>query len=189
MKVKAIQTSDRAHFYLNGTLEGVQYQHEIGTEIEMYFEKGDNTLELLVENMGRVNYGYKLQAPTQKKGIRTGVMTDIHFESGWEQYALPLDNVGKIDFSGGWKQDDPAFYRYEFEAEEPRDTFLDCRGLGKGAAFINGFNLGRYWYEGPVLYLYIPAPLIKRGKNEIIIFETEGNVNETLSFSDRPVYG
>lgn len=189
MKVKAIQTSDRAHFYLNGTLEGVQYQHEIGTEIEMYFEKGDNTLELLVENMGRVNYGYKLQAPTQKKGIRTGVMTDIHFESGWEQYALPLDNVGKIDFSGGWKQYDPAFYRYEFEAEEPRDTFLDCRGLGKGAAFINGFNLGRYWYEGPVLYLYIPAPLIKRGKNEIIIFETEGNVNETLAFSDRPVYG
>lgn len=189
MKVKAIQTSDRAHFYLNGTLEGVQYQHEIGTEIEMYFEKGDNTLELLVENMGRVNYGYKLQAPTQKKGIRTGVMTDIHFESGWEQYALPLDNVGKIDFSGGWKQDDPAFYRYEFEAEEPRDTFLDCRGLGKGAAFINGFNLGRYWYEGPVLYLYIPAPLIKRGKNEIIIFETEGKVNETLAFSDRPVYG
>lgn len=189
MKVKAIQTSDRAHFYLNGTLEGGQYQHEIGTEIEMYFEKGDNTLELLVENMGRVNYGYKLQAPTQKKGIRTGVMTDIHFESGWEQYALPLDNVGKIDFSGGWKQDDPAFYRYEFEAEEPRDTFLDCRGLGKGAAFINGFNLGRYWYEGPVLYLYIPAPLIKRGKNEIIIFETEGNVNETLAFSDRPVYG
>lgn len=189
MKVKAIQTSDRAHFYLNGTLEGVQYQHEIGTEIEMYFEKGDNTLELLVENMGRVNYGYKLQAPTQKKGIRTGVMTDIHFESGWEQYALPLDNVGKIDFSGGWKQNDPAFYRYEFEAEEPRDTFLDCRGLGKGAAFINGFNLGRYWYEGPVLYLYIPAPLIKRGKNEIIIFETEGNVNETLAFSDRPVYG
>ena len=181
MKVKAIQTSDRAHFYLNGTLEGVQYQHEIGTEIEMYFEKGDNTLELLVENMGRVNYGYKLQAPTQKKGIRTGVMTDIHFESGWEQYALPLDNVGKIDFSGGWKQDDPAFYRYEFEAEEPRDTFLDCRGLGKGAAFINGFNLGRYWYEGPAL--------IKRGKNEIIIFETEGNVNETLAFSDRPVYG
>lgn len=189
MKVKAIQTSDRAHFYLNGTLEGVQYQHEIGTEIEMYFEKGDNTLELLVENMGRVNYGYKLQAPTQKKGIRTGVMTDIHFESGWEQYALPLDNVGKIDFSGGWKQYDPAFYRYEFEAEEPRDTFLDCRGLGKGAAFINGFNLGRYWYEGPVLYLYIPAPLIKRGKNEIIIFETEGNVNETLAFSDRLVYG
>lgn len=66
---------------------------------------------------------------------------------------------------------------------------MDCRGLGKGAAFINGFNLGRYWYEGPVLYLYIPAPLIKRGKNEIIIFETEGNVNETLAFSDRPVYG
>lgn len=189
MKVKAVQTSDRAHFYLNGVLEGVQYQHEIGTEMEMYFEKGDNTLELLVENMGRVNYGYKLQAPTQKKGIRTGVMVDIHFETGWEQYALTLDNVDKIDFYGEWKQDDPAFYRYEFEADDPKDTFLDCRGLGKGAAFINGFNLGRYWYEGPVLYLYIPASLIKKGRNEIIIFETEGRISETLAFSDCPVYG
>lgn len=187
MKVKAIQTSDRVHFYLNGKLEGCQYQHEIGQELEMYFEK-ENVLELLVENMGRVNYGYKLQAPTQRKGIRTGVMVDIHFESGWEQYALPLDRVDQVDFSKEWKKDTPAFYRYEVDVEEPADTFLDCAGLGKGVAFVNGFSLGRYWYVGPVGYLYIPGPLLKKGTNEIIVFETEGNVTEELLLSEHPVY-
>ena len=187
MKVKAIQTSDRVHFYLNGVFQGVQYQEEIGTEIEMEFGR-DNVLELLVENMGRVNYGYKLQAPTQSKGIRTGVMVDIHFESGWEQYALPLDHVEQVDFSGEWKADTPAFYRYEFEADEPADTFLDCSRLGKGAAFVNGVNLGRYWSEGPVCYLYIPAPLLKAGKNEIILFETEGVTAESLELKAAPVY-
>ncbi len=187
MKVKAIQTSDRAHFYLNGKFQGVQYQHEIGNEIEMEFGQ-ENVLELLVENMGRVNYGYKLQAPTQSKGIRTGVMVDIHFESGWEQYALPLDNVEQVDFSGEWKENTPSFYRYEFEAAEPADTFLDCSRLGKGVAFINGFHLGRYWSVGPVCYLYIPAPLMKAGKNEIILFETEGVTAETLELKDGPVY-
>lgn len=187
MKVKAIQTSDRVHFYLNGVFQGVQYQEEIGTEIEMEFGR-ENVLELLVENMGRVNYGYKLQAPTQSKGIRTGVMVDIHFESGWEQYALPLDHVEQVDFSGEWKADTPAFYRYEFEADEPADTFLDCSRLGKGAAFVNGVNLGRYWSEGPVCYLYIPAPLLKAGKNEIILFETEGVTAESLELKAAPVY-
>lgn len=187
MKVKAIQTSDRVHFYLNGVFQGVQYQEEIGTEIEMEFGR-ENVLELLVENMGRVNYGYKLQAPTQSKGIRTGVMVDIHFESGWEQYALPLDHVEQVDFSGEWKADTPAFYRYEFEADEPADTFLDCSRLGKGAAFVNGVNLGRYWSEGPVCYLYIPAPLLKAGKNEIILFETEGVTSESLELKAAPVY-
>lgn len=187
MKVKAIQTSDRVHFYLNGVFQGVQYQEEIGAEIEMEFGR-ENVLELLVENMGRVNYGYKLQAPTQSKGIRTGVMVDIHFESGWEQYALPLDHVEQVDFSGEWKADTPAFYRYEFEADEPADTFLDCSRLGKGAAFVNGVNLGRYWSEGPVCYLYIPAPLLKAGKNEIILFETEGVTAESLELKAAPVY-
>ncbi len=179
MKVKAIQTSDRVHFYLNGKFEGVQYQNEIGNDLEMFFEK-ENQLGLLVENMGRVNYGYKLQAPTQKKGIRTGVMVDIHFESGWEQYALPLNNIEKVDFSKDWEEEVPAFYRYEIDVEEPADTFLDCSHLGKGVAFVNGFNLGRYWKEGPVCYLYVPAPLLKQGKNEIIVFETDGAVAEKL---------
>lgn len=187
MKVKAVRASDRVHFYLNGEFQGVQYQDEVGTEIEMKFGR-ENVLELLVENMGRVNYGYKLQAPTQSKGIRGGVMVDIHFESGWEQYPLSLDRVDQLSFQGEWKEGMPGFFRYEFDAAEPADTFLDCSSLGKGVAFINGFHLGRYWSEGPVCYLYIPAPLLKAGKNELILFETEGKLAEELELKDYPVY-
>lgn len=187
MKVKAVQASDRVQYYLNRVFEGTHYQNNSGEELELYF-KEDNELALLVENRGRVNYGYKLQAPTQKKGIRTGVMVDIHFESGWEQYALDFKNIEELDFSGDWIRDTPSFYRYEFQAEECADTFLNCRELGKGVAFINGFNLGRYWSEGPVQYLYIPAPLLKKGRNEIIIFETEGRIADTLTLEEQPVY-
>ena len=187
MAVKAVGVSDRVQFYLNGRHVATQYQEEVGQPVEMEFEE-DNVLELLVENMGRVNYGYKLQQPTQSKGIRTGVMVDIHFESGWEQYALTLKHVESVDFSAPWKADTPAFYRYEFQVEEPADTFLDCRDLGKGVAFINGFNLGRYWDRGAVGYLYIPGPLLKSGRNEIIIFETEGKVAEILKMEDKPVF-
>ncbi len=33
-------------------------------------------LDVLVENLGRVNYGAKLNSPSQSKGIRNGVMQD-----------------------------------------------------------------------------------------------------------------
>lgn len=62
MKVKAVQASDRVQYYLNGVFEGTQYQNNSGEELELFFGP-ENRLDLLVENMGRVNYGYKLQAP------------------------------------------------------------------------------------------------------------------------------
>jgi beta-galactosidase len=80
----------------------------------------------------------------------------------------------------------PAFYRYEFEAEELGDTFLDMSSFGKGCAFINGFNLGRFWEIGPQKRLYIPAPLLKKGKNEIIVFETEGKAADFVELKAEP---
>lgn len=93
-----------------------------------------------------------------------------------------------MDFSKEWIHDTPSFYRYEFQAEQCADTFLNCCELGKGVAFINGFNLGRYWSEGPVQYLYIPGPLLKEGANEMIVFETEGKTANNLTLEERQVY-
>ena len=73
--------------------------------------------------------------------------------------------------------------------EEKADTFLDFEGWGKGCAFLNGFNLGRYWEIGPQKRLYIPAPLLKAGKNEIILFETDGKVSDHISLKDEPDIG
>ena len=169
MKVKAIQTADRVQFYLNGRYQGTQYGDEIGEEILMKFEEGLNTLEILVENLGRVNYGYKLMSPSQKKGIRSGVMVDIHFESGWKNYALDLQDISAIDFEKEWMENTPAFYQYELDVQQPEDTFLDMRKFGKGVVFVNGKNLGRYWNKGPAGYLYVPGVWLKKGKNEIVL--------------------
>ena len=59
-------------------------------------------------------------------------------------------------------------------------------GFGKGCAFINGFNLGRFWEVGPQKRLYIPAPLLKKGNNEIILFETEGKTADFITLCDEP---
>ena len=88
-------------------------------------------------------------------------------------YTLPLSNVDKITFEKKKLGLQPVFYRGTFEVDEPADTFLNPTGLKHGIVFLNGFNVGRYWTIGPQLTLYVPAPILKKGTNELIIFEAD----------------
>ncbi|EOT40209.1 MULTISPECIES: glycoside hydrolase family 35 protein [Enterococcus] len=187
-KVRIIEASDRAKVYVNNEEVATQYKKEIGTELslDLPYEK-DNELAILVENMGRVNYGSKLLAPTQRKGIRGGVMLDLHFHSEWTHYSVDLEKSSQLDYEQT-SVTGPAFYKFEVNVDCPADTFIDCRNWGKGCVLVNGFNLGRFWEVGPTGYLYVPAPLLKAGINEIIVFETEGKFNTQLKFSNKPVY-
>ena len=97
-----------------------------------------------------------------------------------------MDN---LDVSKGYTEGLPAFYKFEFEVEEIGDTFLETEGFSKGCAFVNGFNLGRFWEIGPQKRLYIPGPLLKKGKNEIILFETEGKSAEYIRLCGEPKLG
>ncbi|MGZ7066258.1 MAG: glycoside hydrolase family 35 protein, partial [Candidatus Aminicenantales bacterium] len=63
------------------------------------------------------------------------------------------------------------FFRGTFELPAAGDTYLDMAGWKKGVVWVNGHNLGRYWEVGPQKRLYCPAPFLKAGKNEIIIFD------------------
>lgn len=69
----------------------------------------------------------------------------------------------------------PVFLRGNFSIKEtPVDTFLYTVGWGKGVAYINGYNLGRYWpLAGPQKTLYVPGSLLNKGDNELIILELE----------------
>ncbi|MBS6679733.1 MAG: beta-galactosidase [Clostridiales bacterium] len=192
MKIRVIQAGDRVKVYLNSKLIATQYGAEIGGDILAQFQEGENLLEILTENLGRVNYGYRLLSPTQKKGIRSGVMVDLHFESGWEQYALDLKDISRISFGKPEILDGeavlPRFLHYELRADKGEDTFLDMRSFVKGCVFVNGRNLGRYWNKGPAGYLYLPGVYLREGANDIVVFETEGVFSEKLPTSDRPVY-
>ena len=41
-----------------------------------------------------------------------------------------------------------------------------------------GLTLGRFWEKGPQKRLYIPAPLLREGENQLLILETEGRSGE-----------
>jgi beta-galactosidase len=82
----------------------------------------------------------------------------------------------------------PTFYRATFNVDVPCDTFLNPSGWVKGVAWINGFNLGRYWTIGPQLTLYVPAPVLHVGENELIIFECESmtDIIEQMTLDETP---
>ena len=189
-KFKLIGMDDRAQIFANQKHHSTLYKENfIGTNSELILEnEGTNILDILVENLGRINYGGSLLDSKESKGIKGGVILDIHMHSDIEHYPLNLENIEKVDFSLGYKENTPAFYEYKFEVSEKGDSFLSTEELSKGVAFINGFNLGRFWDKGVNNYLYIPAPLLKNGENIIIIFETEGKYLNQIELKDTPTY-
>lgn len=182
---RLLGTADRAQVYINGEHQFTQYDKELGKTKQFKLVEEQNQLDILVENMGRINYGEKV--PHQSKGITDNLYVNGAFRSDWTHYPLSLDNIEKVDFTEEYIERTPSFSRFELEIEagELADTFIDMTGWGKGAVYINGFNLGRYWEIGPQFKLYLPAPLLKEGKNEIVVFETEGRIKETLTFTDQ----
>jgi beta-galactosidase len=170
MRLSISGLRDRAIIFADGIKLGVLHRNNPHESIEIPLPENDSfRLDILVENMGRVNYGADLGYPC---GISGSVRIGYNTLSDWEMYSIPLDSLpgGEGNASAGG----PTFYCGTFKADELCDTFLDFSQFSKGVAFINGFNLGRYWEVGPARTLYIPAPLLKVGDNEIVLFETEG---------------
>lgn len=186
--IRLIDGRDRAQVYVNQQHLVTQYQFEIGDKIKTPLTATDNQLDILIENMGRVNYGSKLAADTQRKGFRQGVMVDLHFILNWQQYCLPLDNIEQVDFTQTWESGQPAFYRYTFNVDQPKDSYLDLSAFGKGSVFVDGINIGRFWNVGPAQSLYIPASFLNEGENTIVIFETEGIYADEIQFIDAPLF-
>lgn len=77
-----------------------------------------------------------------------------------------------------------------FNATDPlRDTYLSTANWGKGVAFVNDHNLGRYWpLMGPQQTLYVPAPYLKKGRNTLVLVELEYvPSNRKINFQIVPV--
>ncbi len=183
---------DRAQVFVDGEFKQT-YMRDVAIEdkdrvrIPLGYQKTAQ-LDILVENMGRVNYGRKLR---DKKGA-VGMSFGNQFHFGWDMYALPLDNLDKVEFKPleSTELAGPVFLRGELNIEgKPADTFLRLDGFKKGFVTVNGFNLGRYWEIGPTKTLYVPAPMLKEGKNEIIVFESDGTSTATIEFFAEPDLG
>lgn len=167
---------DRVHVFVDGKFVGIKERDRRNDEICIHVPKDRPVkLSLLVENMGRVNYGVKMRE--NQKGLPGGARLGQQYLFGWTMYPLTMENLNELCFTDGAKPtDSPIFLRGELEISgEPADTFIRLPGFTKGFVVVNGFNLGRYWNPaGPQKTLYLPAPILREGKNEIIVFESDG---------------
>lgn len=179
---------DRALVYINGKIAGIKEGcRPRNDEIKISFKQTDAVkLDILVENLGRTNFGHNIG---EKKGIAGGVRIGAIHHSGWTMYPMELLDLSKLVYTDAI-EGQPTFYSGSFSVDEACDTFLRLDGFTKGVAFINGFNLGRYWNEqGPQKALYLPAPLLKKGENTLVIFELEKTTNDSVTLTDIPDLG
>lgn len=178
---------DRAIVFLDGKQLGIVERSRRRDEMRLSMSAGETAkLEILLENMGRVNYGTKL---FDKKGLVDGVRLGQQFHFGWEMLCLSMEDLTGLRWSDS--ADGPRFLRGKLTiGDTPRDTFLKLPGFTKGFVLLNGFNLGRYYNPaGPQKTLYVPAPLLKQGDNEIIVFESDDFHSAVVEFVDTPELG
>ncbi|MDD6799172.1 MAG: beta-galactosidase [Firmicutes bacterium] len=180
---------DRAVVYINGEKKGWYERARHEDKITLSLEKDETvSLDILCENMGRVNYGVNLR---DRKGL-TGIRFGQRFHYGWDMYPLEMQELGGVEYKPYENGcDDPVFLRGEFEIKgKPCDTFIMPSQQRHGIVIINGFNLGRYYNAaGPQKTLFVPAPVLREGKNEIVIFDMDGCDGNEVEFLDEPVLG
>jgi beta-galactosidase len=161
---------DYATIYVNGEKTGElnRYYKNYSCPVEVPFNAN---LEILVENMGRINYGAEIIH--NLKGIISPVMIDsTEITGNWEMYRLPMDQAPDLkSLKDEYLPGRATIYSGSFELKETGDTFLDFRTWGKGIVFVNGHHLGRYWSVGPQQTLYLPGCWLKKGTNQVVIFE------------------
>ncbi len=193
-KLTADVVHDRAQVFIDGVKRATWERHDKeGIKrgaVDFSIEKDKSAdIDILVENMGRVNYGPKLRDRKGLHGFRLG--NQYHF--GWQMYPLPMEDLSGLVYATTeiGKCEGPIFLRGNLRIEdEPCDSFLRLDGFTKGFVSVNGINIGRYYNPaGPQKTLYVPAPFLKKGDNEIVVFESDSAEEPVVEFFDVPDLG
>jgi beta-galactosidase len=188
LEAKAV--NDIGQVFLDGKRLGFMDRRSRKFSVHLPSRNTPATLDLLVEAMGRVNFGPEvhdrkgLQAPVQLRALNA----DPVELTGWSIYNLPLDSSARNNLRFARpKADEPAFWRAKLKVERPGDTFLDLRGWGKGFVWVNGHHLGRFWNIGPQQTMYLPGPWLKSGNNEIVILDLLGPAKASIAGLPQPI--
>jgi beta-galactosidase len=168
---------DYGQVYLDGRLVGTLDRRLLQNTLPLTVAHPAR-LDIIVSNDGRINSTRQMRG--ESMGITTSATLVGKPLTGWQIYPLPM-NPGSLSSLGHFggegsapattKPEPPTFRRARFILTQTGDTFLDISKLGKGALWINGHPIGRFWNIGPQQTLYVPAPWLKKGENEIVIFD------------------
>ncbi len=177
---------DYAQIYVDQQLVG-SLDRRLGEQIlEISRQTHAATLDILVENTGRVNFTDVIR--TERKGLTGTVTLDGKSPKNWEIYSLPMDDLSHIRFlpepcTG------PCFLQAQMTVDKPTDTYLDTRGLHKGMVWIGRQALGRFWSIGPQYALYTPGPWLRPGNNTVTFFDLAADQSDHLVTTTGPVFG
>lgn len=183
-KLHVLGLRDRATIFLDeqrlGTLE-----HDGAHELALPEAAGEGLLTIVVESLGRINYGAHTG---EGKGILRGVTVERRYVHGWTHRvlgdAVPADAAG-----AALARDDAAgIATAVFEVDEPLDAWLAFPDGVKGLVWLNGFLLGRYWDRGPQVTLYAPRPLWRAGRNELVVLDTD-SLGTRIEVREGPDFG
>lgn len=150
---------------------------------------GGKELEILVENMGRVNYTVAMRG--ERKGITSRVTLKGSELHGWKIYALPMSDPGAMKYAVR-SCEGPCFFRSNLTVssavEVPLDTYLNTTGINQGMVWVNQRPLGRAWYIGPQGALYLPGVWLHRGANEVDYFDMDAAGADEVGTIDHPLF-
>jgi beta-galactosidase len=185
LKIKEMR--DFATLYINGKRIGILDRHLKQDSLTINSTSPNAILDILVENNGRINYGRYLT--DNRQGITEKVTLNGEELTGWKMYKFPFSNVNNLKYTTNKETQEikPTLYKGTFNLIKTGDTWLDMRGFGKGFVFLNGHNLGKYWYIGPQQTIYVPAVWLRKGINEIEVFDELKAGHHTISALDHPV--
>jgi beta-galactosidase len=175
---------DYAQIYVNGALAGTLDRRLSQDTLAIETTAADARLDILVENTGRVNFAKPLLE--ERKGITQSVSLGAMELTGWDVFTLPMSATP----APRWRTaapDGPAYYHGSFVLASTGDTFLDTRGWGKGTVWLNGHQLGRFWSIGPQQTLYVPGPWLKRGANDVVVFDLVRPEHQTMAGMAKPI--
>jgi beta-galactosidase len=201
--LEAAAIHDFGFVFLDGQRVGILDRRSASAKILLPERKARAQLDILVEPMGRVNFGPEM---ADRKGLIAPLKLGGEVLRGWEIFNLPLDEklLAGLTYSRGrgdrppaktgnpravLRKDAPAFWRGTFNLEKAGDTFLDLRGWGKGDLWVNGRCLGRYWNIGPTQTAYVPGCWLRPGENQIVILDFLGPESPEIAGLEKPVLG
>ena len=179
------EVRDRAQVFLDRVPVGILSRDHHESSLALPHD-AVGTLEILVEDQGRVNYGPRLG---ESKGLIGNAW--INGETLWNWDILPLELDDAVPVSAVLEEQPslpdvpvsgPVFVHGTFDLPGGGDTFLSTMGWTKGVVWINGFCLGRYWSRGPQATLYVPGPLLRKYGNTITVLELQAASHSSVSF-------
>jgi beta-galactosidase len=179
------EVHDFAWLFLDGKPAGVLDRRSKRYQVKLPARDKPARLDILVEAMGRVNFGAEV---FDRKGLHAPVKLAGADLKDWEIFPLPLDqpHLAGLRFQAAPVKG-PSFWRGSFDLTQIGDTFLNVRSWGKGVVWINGHCIGRFWNIGPTQTMYVPAPWLKAGRNEVVVLDMLGPEKPELLGQKEPI--